>query len=515
MYKNIINLYLEIKFFHPYYNFNSERAAIKYNITEYNYLCSLLINKDDKSDLFYSFIELLIKCGFSNYDTMVGWTAKIARFLLRSNKQYNKIKLNYDRKLNIHRNIYKKIIKSENMSKYNKDDLVGKTLYKIDARNKMRVWKITKIEENDDLTANWAFEFGLYKKKMIQRNIHVPDHNTRHDSCFEQAVVKACSKFTKMLKDGYAVSIKDSKIKKKIDRPMQTTNYNTKSIRESIKFPIYVQKKFDGVFVKIQKIDNKITYHSSSMKEIKSLDHIDADVDKIYDYIRNRYKRKNQNVKLSNNYRFVGEIYVHGVERAIISGLTNRDESTSETSILEIRLFEMYIYDKKYEYTVRTKYLQNMKKVITKDLTKIQIVKEAFVKTQEMMDKLLANAIKNGYEGIIIRNPKGIYEHGKRSKNLIKRKVWDDDICKLTDVLLASTDNKDVYGIKLVCVSERFGDKKIIINGSGTEEYRRNIYNNRAEYIGKKLRYKYYGIQSGSPGNCKPSMKNNKYEFQD
>jgi DNA ligase-1 len=92
-----------------------------------------------------------------------------------------------------------------------------------------------------------------------------------------------------------------------------------------------------------------------------------------------------------------------------------------------------------------------------------------------------------GYEGIILRKPKGKYERGKRSSNLLKYKSFTDSEFKVIGVREGEGNEKGMALFQ--CVTPE--GLKFDCRPKGTQEYRKEIWSNSKSYIGKWLTVKY------------------------
>jgi DNA ligase-1 len=98
--------------------------------------------------------------------------------------------------------------------------------------------------------------------------------------------------------------------------------------------------------------------------------------------------------------------------------------------------------------------------------------------------------VEEGYEGIIIRNPNGVYEFGFRSNDLIKYKEFIDSEFIIIDVVEAT--GRDAGTAVFVCVTE---DGKVFnVKPKGSKKLRTEYFTNKENYINKKLTVRYQGL---------------------
>jgi|WetSurMetagenome_2_1015567.scaffolds.fasta_scaffold68975_2 hypothetical protein len=103
--------------------------------------------------------------------------------------------------------------------------------------------------------------------------------------------------------------------------------------------------------------------------------------------------------------------------------------------------------------------------------------------------------IQDGYEGTIIRTPDGMYQIGHRSSDLLKLKDFDDSEFTIIDV--KDGEGRDAEAAIFICVAS---NQIFAVRPKGTMDYRREVWYNRASYIGKELTVRYQGVsEDGIP----------------
>lgn len=91
------------------------------------------------------------------------------------------------------------------------------------------------------------------------------------------------------------------------------------------------------------------------------------------------------------------------------------------------------------------------------------------------------DVVSRGYEGVMIRDPKSLYE-GKRSKGLVKLKRFKDEEFLIFDIEEGVGNSKGIAGRALM--SSQNGE--IFPAGIiGSREYARELFENKEKYIGK------------------------------
>lgn len=144
-------------------------------------------------------------------------------------------------------------------------------------------------------------------------------------------------------------------------------------------------------------------------------------------------------------------------------------------------------------------------------------VKQTIVNSKEEVENLYEAALNNDCEGLILKNPKGRYKFARATikENLsYKVKPYEDFDAKIigvterqentgesfTNELGASVkhnykDNKEGLGIA-ACFIVDYNGHEVKPTITGSEEFRKEIWENRESYIGKTIEYK--GMMVGS-----------------
>ena len=92
-------------------------------------------------------------------------------------------------------------------------------------------------------------------------------------------------------------------------------------------------------------------------------------------------------------------------------------------------------------------------------------------------------------EGTILRNIHGPYEIKKRSKHLQKYKDFQDDEFKIIDFTEGIGIDKGC--VIWVCITKDGKDFRVVPNG--THKFRKEMFKNGKNYIGKQLTVKFFG----------------------
>jgi DNA ligase-1 len=97
--------------------------------------------------------------------------------------------------------------------------------------------------------------------------------------------------------------------------------------------------------------------------------------------------------------------------------------------------------------------------------------------------------INEGYEGLIYRNPSGIYKHGRSGRDLLKLKKFLDAEFQIVGAIEGK--GKDKGTLIWVCRMAHDDERTFKARPMGTYEWRREAWQNRVQYFGKMLTVRY------------------------
>jgi DNA ligase-1 len=260
---------------------------------------------------------------------------------------------------------------------------------------------------------------------------------------------------------------------------------------EQIRFPVLATPKLDGI--RCLKINGEVV--SRKFKPIQN------------EHIRKTLKK----------------LIPEGADGEIMSG-TNFQECAGNVMRRDGKSeFEYHWFDWVYRGKTDEPYFKRVERMATaqaKDKhndARIKIVRPQLITNMEGLARYEARCLEDGYEGVMIRDPNGIYKCGRSRVSdhiLLKIKRFADSEGILTAfVEMMHNENeakKDAFGRterssskdgkvpagtlgKLLVVDDKFPDH-IIELGTGqglTHELRQEIWDNRDEYLGKLVKYKY------------------------
>jgi ATP-dependent DNA ligase len=364
------------------------------------------------------------------------------------------------------------------------------TLY-IFKNNKIYQWSI-KIEK-DGTSYKMITSYGQ-KDGAITDHEKIVDKGKASRTVLEQVTLEADSKFKqKKEKELYAEKIN---IHKKVDvRPMLANKFSFDLYKKGgrsfkISFPAYAQRKYDGLRC-LSYLDNntgKIVLESRTGYNFENFNLLKDSLSKLFE-------------KLPPNFHFDGELYTDEIPFEIINGLIRlHEDHTSKDDLKQINKIKYYIYDF-YDvdnpdliFEKRLEILNNILKDFTSNDKKSLIVLVPTYKLDKLEDVnvYFDKFIKEGNEGIMVRDKDGPYEPNKRSKYLQKYKGdMEEDEFKIIGFTEGETEKGSV-----IWIVELPNKKECKVVPMGTDEYRKELFKDAEKHIGKLLTVKYFGYTS-------------------
>jgi DNA ligase-1 len=334
------------------------------------------------------------------------------------------------------------------------------TLYKKSASGAIQQWSI-KIG-----FLGLEIEYGQVGGAMQEVDVEIVE-NLSGRTWEEQADLEMESRISKQKDKGYVEDIE--KAKKGafnalgLKKPMLAHKFKDSSILPRV---VYLQYKYDGNRCLITKQNGEVFAYTRNGKLIKSIDHIlEAAKD------------------IPEGTTLDGELYHHGTPLQTLRSWISKGQA--ESSKLVYMLYDM-MSDLPYSKRVLELDYLNLNSPIIYAETRIIEGNKLELELYTRLDK----AIKDGYEGLIVRLPNSPYHDGKRSKSLLKVKSWIDKEFAVESI----TQTTDGWAMLHMRAG---GSKTFKATAPGTHEDKIEAYLNRADYIGKKVTIRYANLTKG------------------
>jgi ATP-dependent DNA ligase len=352
------------------------------------------------------------------------------------------------------------------------------TLYSRNASGTPYMWRIW-VEQDKSGSVKIYTEHGTVDGKQVKHSRAVPRGKQKR-TVWEQGLFEAESKLkAKVDKEGYVSDIKKmdkaganrpSTIRPMLAHTYTLGSYAKKGRGAKIVYPAMVQPKFDGIRCLAHMKGGKIVLESRNGKEVDHLDHIRDDLLKFY---------KN----VGDNIIFDGELYSHSIPFEVINGIV-RSKTYGEAEEKLSKFIYFYIYDciNLENLGMSNDKRYSLLKKVFKDINvkSLSLSPTYIVKSEEEMVKYHAQFVKDGYEGIMIRNIDAPYEIKKRSKHLQKYKSFEEEEFKIVGY-----HEEEGGGVVWDCVTKE--GKAFAVRPRGTDEYRKKMLKDAEDYIGAKL----------------------------
>lgn len=372
------------------------------------------------------------------------------------------------------------------------------TLYGFDTNGKLKQWDIH-VQDYSSYS-EVVYSHGFVGGKATTNTLRVDNgknigkkNETTH---FEQAVLFAQSKWNKKRDtDGYKTT---SEPNAKILLPMLAQEYK-KNIKK-VTFPCYVQPKLDGYRMIYDLATKKMTTRTGREYSILIESGIYNELTKI------------------TNLSLDGELYVHDKNFVFEDyGVLRKQKGLNASDLQKLEKIEYHVYDMIDTEKSFSERLDILQKLFNEQkFNKIKLVPTFLCKSDSQVKTRHFEFTKDGYEGTMVRNGKGMYKCKYRSYDLLKYKDFDDAEFKIVDIASeADTSGNKVFEPLVVWVCETNGDKGIRFNvrPQGTESERKYLYKNGQSFIGKKLWVKFQGYTDNGVVRFPSTMRGTYKEY--
>jgi DNA ligase-1 len=245
---------------------------------------------------------------------------------------------------------------------------------------------------------------------------------------------------------------------------MLAHDYNKRGA--SIKFPCYVQRKYDGT--RCVAIPGKGLY-SRNKKAYPHMEHILEDI-----------------AGLPESLVLDGELYSTELTFQETVGLVKR-ETLKKGDAEQQKKIRFHVYDIISDKPYEDRWARLQALFITGKFKYLELVPTEQCNTVREMKELHGAYVEEGYEGLMLRNKTAAYKVGQRSADLQKYKTFEDD--EYTIVGYKEGDGLERGCIIWVCKTK--AGHEFACRPRGTREERADLFESGDDYIGKKLTVRY------------------------
>ena len=288
----------------------------------------------------------------------------------------------------------------------------------------------------------------------------------------EQVLSRINSRINKQLDKGYVYSLEDAKSGIKTNalgykRSAKCHRWD----KHSHKFPFkitYVQPKLNGHHATVINDNGTNVMYSNGGKIIDTMPELV------------------KSLKIPVGRLVEGELYKHGLPLQTISSYVRKKQKGTD----ELK-FIVYDYDSNSEYKHRYIDIENI--VSLTNHPRIEIIKCDVVYGKFNIKPVMRKSLKDGYEGLVVRDGSSKHTDGTGSDLMLKVKCSHlGDEFSIDDEFLVVDikPSKDNWAI-LVCIAEN--GKTFKVNCHGTVNYKISVFKNKEKYIGKHIRINFSG----------------------
>lgn len=261
---------------------------------------------------------------------------------------------------------------------------------------------------------------------------------------------------------------------------------------DKVKFPIYISTKFDGIRALV--IDGVV--YSRSLKPI-----------------RNKHVQKLFGKPEYNGFDgelIVGDIYAKDVFQKTTSGVM------SEDGMPDVTYYVFDVFTNNTETYKERLYTLNDKLVLVQ-FPNVVATQQWYIETEEELTKLLSKEKVKGGEGLIGRNPNGVYKYGRstpKEQLSIKFKFFqqeDFEVVGFTERMHNTNEQKrDELGYAerssakeglvptdtLGSLVLKYNDTTFSCGTGFDDKLRKEIWDNKEMYLGKLASIRYMSVGS-------------------
>lgn len=350
-----------------------------------------------------------------------------------------------------------------------------KKLYKKAKTGKIQEWEI--LVEDNEIKVIHGQQDGKKQTdiKVIEKGKNLGKAN--ETSKEEQAQLEAESKWKKQLDKGYVDNIKD--VDNVVYLPMLAHTFHKiddktgkqKGRKKHIAYPCIAQPKYDGV----RSLSDGKTIMSRKGKLFPHMEHLKEQVKEVI---------KDKNIILD------GELFSDEMTFQRLVGLvkkeTLKEQDVEDMKKIKIRVYDCILKDSpNASFDVRYALLHNL--ILSSGVKDIVVVENEDVNSEDEVQAIHDKYVQEGHEGIILRNHSGEYALNKRSNDLQKHKSFIDSEYKVVDVLEGEGRAKGTA----IFVCELESGEQFNVRPQGTDEERREWFENKDKYIGGDLTVRY------------------------
>jgi DNA ligase-1 len=351
--------------------------------------------------------------------------------------------------------------------------------------DKTQFWEVEVLKQGEIglIRVSYGYEGGatVVNEKEITKGKNIGRKN--ETTPYEQALLDAKSSWDKKVMEGYAETVEKAQVPSMVSNsaiaahetisPMLAQDYHKQG--KKITFPCYVQAKLDGV----RSIFHKGVLTSRNGKEFSGLEHILAEL----------APATKEGLILD------GEVYSTTLSFQQFVGLVKKKKFTEDDK-KQLKNVNLWVYDcvnnKPFEDRLAT-----LKEFFGKHkFAHVHLLPTEECKTREDLKGFHDKYVKEGNEGLIVRNKQGMYQLGARSYDLQKYKEFEDAEYEVTGF----TEGQGLEEGLVIWICKTAKGQTFNVRPRGTHEDRAALFKVAKNYVGKKLTVRYQELtEDGIP----------------
>lgn len=349
------------------------------------------------------------------------------------------------------------------------------TLYSLDSKGKVRLWNIK--SEGDSYFQQSGIENGKLTDwvgvKCKPKNIGKSNGTTAE----QQALSEMQNKIGVKLKEGYYTT-REGALNDTTFTPMLAHKYE--DYKDKLVFPQIAQPKLDGARCNIYIKNGEIVCRTRSNRDYVSVPHLIE-----------QYKPV---LEKHPTWIIDGELYNTDFKDNFedLMSLIRQSKPTIEDLKRSKELVQLHVYD--IHDTANPNFrnidrLQNLS-YLRSNFTGVTVVDSDIILTEKSVENTLNSFLELGYEGMMLRNPEGLYKPNGRSKDLLKCKIFEDEEFEIVDVL----EGNGAWKGCAKKITVRLNDTDTCeASLKGTQEQLAKVLQNKNQYISKLVTVTYFG----------------------
>lgn len=357
-------------------------------------------------------------------------------------------------------------------------------LYGKDKNGKQKEWRI-RVENKEDYSIIVCLYGGLNDKKVenIRKIEQGKNKGKKNETThYTQAILEAESKWKK--KKEIECYVEDPlQLEESEDPLLPMLAHDYKKQKSKIVFPCYVQPKLDGY---------RAVFKNGSFYSRQG---------NIFDVMTDYF------CTVNTEYTLDGELYSDELKFEELGVLRKKKNKLNEKDRCILAKIKYYIYDivdPTLSFNERLCILNKL----NKKYKNIIVVNTTSCISEDDVKQEYEKQVQLGFEGLMIRNGKGLYKVKNRSYDLQKYKEFMDDEFRIVGF-------EKEQGDLIVWVCETKEGKKFNVQSKGTREERNQLYINGGAFVGKFLWVQFFEYTTDGVPRFPKTMRSGEESIRD